>query len=228
MVFLPHSFRFVFSLIACLLAASVSRAAAPAPDDLFERKIRPLLIEKCYSCHSAQAKKLRGELFLDTKDGVLHGGKDGPILTPGDPEHSRLIEAIRWTNDDLKMPPKERLTPAQVADLVEWVKQGAPDPRTGPSKPMASGIDLAEARKAWAYHPPQVHPLPMVKRAEWCRSPMDRFILAKLEERGLSPAPPAPRRQLIRRAYFDVIGLPPSPEQVEAFVNDASPDALRA
>ncbi|MDB5298643.1 MAG: Protein of unknown function (DUF1553)/Protein of unknown function (DUF1549)/Planctomycete, partial [Phycisphaerales bacterium] len=218
-----RGFVVAFAAVTLLLSPRVR-----ADDvEFFEQKIRPLLVEKCYQCHSAQAKKLKGGLLLDTKRGVLQGGDNGPAIIAGDPDHSRLIEAVRWGNKDLQMPPKERLTPEQVANLATWVKQGAPDPRTGPSAPFVGpAIDYAEARKQWAYHAPADHPVPAVKAAQWCRSPIDHFILAKLEEKGLKPAPPAEKRVLIRRAYFDLIGLPPAPEEVEAFVKDESPEGF--
>jgi hypothetical protein len=208
------------------IAVTLNRRASAGDTEFFEAKIRPLLVDRCYACHSASARKLKGELYLDTKQGVLNGGKDGPILVPGDPEHTKLIEAVRWTNKDLQMPPKERLKAEQVADLEKWVKAGAPDPRTGPAASTAAGIDFAAARKQWPYHPPVEPAIPAVKGAPWCKSPIDHFILAKLEEKGLRPAPPAPKRVLIRRAYFDLIGLPPKPQQVDAFLADESPDAF--
>ncbi|MDB5292966.1 MAG: Protein of unknown function (DUF1553)/Protein of unknown function (DUF1549)/Planctomycete, partial [Phycisphaerales bacterium] len=172
-------------VVAFAMVTLLPSLSARADDfEFFEQKIRPLLVDKCYQCHSAQAKKLKGGLLLDTKQGILQGGDNGPALVAGDPDHSRLIEAVRWGNKDLQMPPKERLTPEQVADLVQWVKQGAPDPRTGPSI-TGPAIDYAAARKQWAFHSPEDHPIPPVKAGDWCRSPIDHFILAKLEEKGL-------------------------------------------
>ncbi|HZL37947.1 MAG TPA: PSD1 and planctomycete cytochrome C domain-containing protein [Tepidisphaeraceae bacterium] len=211
--------------------AVLSAHAQAANSDLFETKIRPLLAENCYSCHSAQAKSLKGGLRLDSKQGVLDGGKGGPVLVPGDPDHSKIIEAVGWSNHKLRMPPKKRLSRQQVADLAAWIKIGAPDPRldspTGPAPTVAGpAIDFAVARKQWAYHAPQPHPIPAVKDAGWCQSPIDHFILAKLEEKGLRPAPRADKRALVRRAYFDLIGLPPTPGEVDAFVKNTSPDAF--
>src|SRR5665213_1844860 len=218
-------FRFVTLIVLMSVFSFYGHLARAQDAGFFEKKVRPILVENCYSCHSTEAKKLKGGLYLDSRQGVRNGGKDGPILVPGDPEHSRLIEAIRWTNADLKMPPKRRLSSEQVADLTAWVKQGAPDPRVDAVKPVG-GVDLSEARKQWAYHPPIAPAIPPVADQAWCRSPIDRFILAKLEEKGLKPAPSADKRMLIRRAYFDLIGLPPTPEQVDAFVGDASPGAF--
>jgi hypothetical protein len=197
----------------------------------FETKIRPVLVEQCYKCHSAQAEKLKGDLRLDTKADLLKGGKDGPVLVPFEPDKSRLIEAIRWTNPDLQMPPKHRLSAEQVADFVQWVKFGAPDPRGAatpaiPATASVPAIDYAAARSTRAWGLPKDHPIPDVTDVAWCKSPIDRFILAKLGQKGLKPAAPADKRTLIRRAYFDLIGLPPKPEEVEAFVADESPDAF--
>jgi len=200
--------------------------AARAEDggEFFEQKIRPVLVDRCYQCHSLQSEKVKGDLLLDSKAGVLKGGKDGPVLVAGEPEKSRLIEALRWTNKDLKMPPKHRLADEQLADFVAWVKMGAPDLRTGPARP--GPMDVAAARETWAFGIPRDHPAPLVQDESWCKSPIDHFLLAKLEEKGLKPAPPADRRTLIRRAYFDLIGLPPKSDEVEAFVADDAPDAF--
>lgn len=218
-------------LVLAWVAGRVSAEAARDGASFFEAKIRPVLVERCFQCHSAQAKKLKGRLRLDSKDGLLRGGEHGVVLVPGKPDQSKLIEAIRWDNADLQMPPKQRLSAEQVADFVRWVKIGAPDPRPAGAAPAiaaapAGGIDYAAARKTWAWGLPKDHPLPAVKDEAWCQSPIDRFILAKLEAKGLKPAPPADRRTLIRRAYYDLIGLPPRPEEVEAFVDDPSPDAF--
>jgi hypothetical protein len=217
----------VLAMSTSRLCGALPAALSPTDAEFFENRIRPLLIDQCYKCHSAKAEKLKGELLLDSRDGVLKGGENGPVLTPGDPDKSRLIEAIRWTNKDLKMPPKHQLTGAQVADLVAWVKMGAPDPRTEVTKPAAGpAIDYAAARKTWAFRVPVEPTIPAVNDAAWCKSPVDNFILEKLEAKSLKPAPRADKRTLIRRAYFDLIGLPPKPGEVDAFLQDNSPDAF--
>jgi hypothetical protein len=205
-------------------------SADPAGIQFFETKIRPLLAGNCYKCHSAQAasaKKLKGGLYLDTREGVLKGGDNGPAIVPGKPADSRLMTAVRWVDEDLKMPPKTRLSESAVADLEKWVAMGAPDPRTGSPPPttMATGPDIEAGKKFWSFRPLSPAPAPAVKNEAWARTPIDRFILAKLEEKNLAPNGPAPRATLIRRAYFDLVGLPPTPEAVDAFVNDNSPDA---
>ena len=208
-----------------LLVGSAARGGTPIDgNEFFEQRIRPVLVEQCYQCHSPKAEKIKGDLLLDSRTNVLKGGKDGPVIVAGEPDKSLLIEAIRWTNKDLKMPPKHRLRDEQVADFVAWVKMGAADPRTG--SPTPGPIDVTAARRTWAFGPPADPPVPDVKDESWCKSPIDNFILAKLEEKGLKPAPATDKRTLVRRAYFDLIGLPPKPADVEAFVADETPDAF--
>ncbi|MDB6024882.1 MAG: Protein of unknown function (DUF1553)/Protein of unknown function (DUF1549)/Planctomycete [Verrucomicrobiales bacterium] len=193
----------------------------------FETKIRPVLVEHCYKCHSAEAEKLKGKLRLDSKAGMLKGGESGAVIVPGKPEESLLIKAVRYTDKDLQMPPKDqKLSEAQIADLITWVKMGAPDPRTESATvaatPQKPAYDFEAAQKLWAFSPPQDPPRPKVKRRGWVKSPIDQFVLAKLEEKGLSPAKPAEKRTLLRRVTFDLIGLPPTPEEIDAFLNDKS------
>ncbi len=197
----------------------------PEQAAFFESKVRPLLANNCYTCHADQQQ--RGGLRLDTKEGLFKGGAHGAILLAGDPEKSRLIQAIRY-DGALKMPPAGKLRPEEIAALTAWVKMGAPWPE---AKPVAGSgqpgnMVLTEAqRNFWSFRPVKMPALPAVKNTAWVRNPIDRFILAKLESQGLKPAPPADRRTLIRRVTYDLIGLPPSPEEVEAFVNDRSPNA---
>src|SRR6185312_3551211 len=164
---------------------------------------------------------------------MLKGGESGkPAVVPGDAEKSLLIEAVRYLNEDLKMPPAKegKLTDSQIDDLVTWVKMGAPYPASS-----AAGVPVVadkpaynydEARRWWSFQPVGSPPVPRVKNIAWVKSPVDRFILAKLEEKGLPPAPPADKRTLIRRATFDLTGLPPAPQDIEAFVADGSPEAF--
>ncbi len=187
--------------------------------DFFETRIRPVLADRCYECHSARAKKVRGGLLLDTREGLLKGGATGPAIVPGDPDRSRLMRAIRHEDEDFKMPPKEKLPAEQVRDFEAWVRRGAPVPAVSPAA-------AASGPRHWSFLPPIDPPLPPVKLAGWARTPVDRFILAKLEEKGLGPSSPADPRTLLRRATFDLIGLPPTPEEMDAFVGDASPTAF--
>ena len=217
-------------LLLCMLAAlSALRAeAAELPReqlDFFEKKIRPMLIARCYECHSAAAKKIKGGLTLDTREGLLKGGDAGPVIVPGDPEKSKLIEAVRYKNRDLQMPPKSALAPEQVRDLEQWVKLGAPDPRVEPvAQPTAKrGLSVQEGRQFWAFQPLlNQAPPPIGNRKSEIGNPIDAFINAKLAEQKLTPAPPADPRVFIRRATFDLTGLPPTPEETEAFVRACS------
>ncbi|HTG43097.1 MAG TPA: PSD1 and planctomycete cytochrome C domain-containing protein, partial [Verrucomicrobiae bacterium] len=196
----------------------------PAAIEFFESKIRPALAEHCYSCHSAKAEKLKGGLFLDTREGLLKGGDTGPALAPGDPDKSLLIKAVRYLDENLQMPPKgKKLSSAQIADLEAWVKMGAPDPRTGNS-PAVADRD-AKRKNHWAFQPIHMPALPEVKRPGWIRNGIDAFVLARLETNNMSASAPAERRTLIRRATFDLLGLPPTPEEVESFASDTSEKA---
>jgi hypothetical protein len=190
--------------------------------EFFESKIRPVLAGSCYNCHSAGSEKVKGGLFLDTRDGLLKGGNTGPAIVPGDPEKSLLIKAIRYTDPDLQMPPKDqKLGDQQIADLVAWVKMGAPDPRTG----QPGGKNWAKSgREHWSFQPVKKPAVPSVKNKSWVVTPVDAFVLAKLEAAGMQPSPAADRPTLIRRAYFDLVGLPPTAEEVATFMRDPSPD----
>jgi hypothetical protein len=224
--------RLSLAAIAVLLLGTASQAQQQAAPPLsaeqvefFEKKIRPIFVERCYKCHSAQAEKVKGGLLLDSREGLLKGGDSGPAIVPGDPEKSILIKAIRQT-DELRMPVKEKLPDDQIADFVAWVRMGAPDPRL-PSVVKAAAKStpgLAEARKFWSFQPPR-DVLPPIVRAPWCRTPVDNFILARLEEKRMRPSPEADPRTLLRRVTIDLTGLPPSAEEIEAFLADRSPDA---
>ena len=203
--------------------------AKPGPEqvEFFESKVRPVLAAHCLGCHGPEKQK--GNLRLDSSDAMRTGGDGGPAVAPGDPEQSPLIEAIRY-DGPTQMPPKGKLDDAEIAALTEWVKRGRTGPRRAPRsgrprRPEAWTI-TDEDRAFWAFRPVQDPPAPAVKDAAWPRSPIDRFVLARLEEKGLRPSPPADKVTLIRRATFDLIGLPPTPEEVEAFVADTSPEAF--
>ncbi|HMJ88854.1 MAG TPA: PSD1 and planctomycete cytochrome C domain-containing protein, partial [Candidatus Acidoferrum sp.] len=208
-----------------LLGAAAVNAAEPtkAQIEFFESKVRPVLANNCYKCHSTSAEKVKAGLLLDSREGVLKGGDSGAVIVPGDPEKSLLIKAVRYTDPDLQMPPKDKkLTEQQINDLAAWVKMGAPDPRT----PTAAQKEWKDPSvKHWAWQPLKKSEPPMVKQSAWIRTPIDNFIVAGLEEKALAPSPLADKQTLIRRAYFDLIGLPPTPVEVEAFVKDTSPNA---
>ena len=209
-------------MLAALSALRAEAAELPREQlDFFEKKIRPMLIARCYECHSAAAKKSKGGLTLDTREGLLKGGDAGPVIVPGDPEKSKLIEAVRYKNRDLQMPPKSALAPEQVRDLEQWVKLGAPDPRVeaGAQPPAKRGLSVQEGRQFWAFQPLlNQAPPPIKNRKSEIGNPIDAFINAKLAEKKLTAAPPADPRVFIRRATFDLTGLPPTPEETEAFV----------
>jgi len=204
--------------------APVGPASATAALAHFENKIRPVLVAKCYECHSAEAKKTKGGLALDTRAGIRRGGDSGPAVVPGDAKASLLLAAIRH-EQDLEMPPKEKLTDAQIADFARWIADGAPDPREGVSVPA---LDLAKAREFWSFKPPVKPPVPAVASSDWPVTDVDRFVLAAQREHGVKVAPDAAPRTLVRRLYFDLHGLPPTPEEVESFVRDWSSNPKRA
>ncbi|MDB5352788.1 MAG: Planctomycete cytochrome [Planctomycetota bacterium] len=215
---------FALSLPATATAADLD----PKDVEFFETKVRPILVEHCYKCHAATSEKIRGGLLLDTKGGWEKGGDTGPAIVPGKPDESLLVEALRYGDPNLKMPPKGKLPDATIAVLSDWVKRGAPDPRAGASaapKKKARTIDLVEEGKHWAYQPLTPVEPPAIKNANRSSNPIDRFIGAKLDAKGLVPNETASRRTLIRRLSLDLIGLPPLPEDVEAFVKDESPEA---
>lgn len=215
----------LWSVLGVIVALAASFSASAASDsegiEFFESKIRPALAEHCYNCHSAKAEKLKGGLFLDTKDGLLKGGDTGPAIVPGEPDKSLLVKAIRYTDENLQMPPKgKKLSPEEVANFEAWVKMGAPDPRTSKEGQLADRED--KRKKHWAFQPIRLPALPAVTQKDWVRNAVDSFVLAKLEANQLKPSFAADRRTLIRRVTFDLLGLPPTREEVEAFENDPS------
>jgi hypothetical protein len=219
------------ALPALLLFPALASAQAPGAAKLdpagvqfFEQKVRPVLVQHCYECHSAKSKRPRGGLRVDTRAGLLKGGDSGPALVPGKPLSSLLIKALR--HDEVAMPPKGKLPDAVVQDFVRWVKMGAPDPRDGSAAPARTGIDVEAGRKFWAFQPPRRYPAPAVRDASWPRSDVDRFVLAALEASGLRPARDADRPTLLRRVSLDLTGLPPTPEEIDAFVADGAADAF--
>ncbi len=201
-------------------SADEGAAATSEQVEFFETKIRPVLAESCIKCHGP--KKQSSGLRLDSRDALLEGGLNGPSVVPGDPEQSLLVQAVRKTHDDIKMPPKETLQGPEVDALAAWVKMGAPWPK---DLPKTTAANAAPAANQWALRPVDPGPMPSIQRSEWIRTPVDAFILARLEASGLSPSPEADRRTLIRRATFDLTGLPPTPEEVDAFLHDQRPDA---
>jgi hypothetical protein len=208
------------------LSHGAEDAPAPTPEQLefFEAKIRPLLVEHCFECHSAEAPKgVKGGLRLDSRAGLFKGGDNGPGLDLAQPDDSLLLQAVRWQG--FEMPPKGKLPPADLQALADWVKQGAPWPAATPtdSAGQPKVIDWTTAREAhWAWRPVERPAVPAAPpgnaHATWIRNPIDAFVLTKLHEAGLSPTPPAEPAVLLRRVHFDLVGLPPTPAEVEAFV----------
>jgi len=196
--------------------------------EFFESKIRPILAENCYKCHSVEKGKAKGDLTLDTRAGTLKGGENGKVIVPGDPEKSPMIVAVNYLDPDLQMPPKgDKITPAQVALLTQWVKMGAPDPRKDDADIHAKLSGLTDAaRNHWAYLPVTKPAVPKTNNAAWSRTPVDAFILAKLDENKMVPAPDATKEALLRRATYDLHGLPPTPQEVKAFLDDQTPQAF--
>jgi hypothetical protein len=224
--------RFSVSLVLIGLLAHPSSAQEPtdAGAKFFESKVRPLLAKHCYRCHGPKTVEPEAELRVDSLDALLKGGVSGPAIVRGEPNQSLLILAVRH-DGAVSMPPKKKLAQAEIDALSAWVKMGAPWPSANKtpaptSTPSAGKLpDWDEkARRFWAFQPPKESALPKVNHARWPRSPIDHFILAKLEGAGLHPAPPADKRTLIRRATLDLWGLPPTPDEIEAFVADDSPE----
>jgi hypothetical protein len=201
--------------------------------NFFETKIRPVLVTHCYGCHAADAKRVRGNLLLDTHEGMLKGGDFGPAIVPGEPDDSLLIRAIRFNDADLEMPPKGKLPDDVIRDFETWVRMGAPDPRAqergtidaaGPAL-NSYAIDIEKGRTFWAFQAPTRTETPTVRDAEWPLGDLDRFTLASMEARGARPTEDADRRVWLRRVTFDLTGLPPTPQELVAFEKDTAPGA---
>ncbi len=213
------------ALLAALAAAGPA-LADPAKVAFFEKKIRPVLVQQCNNCHSAETNS-RGGLRVDDRNGLLTGGTSGPAIVPGHPEKSLLVKAVRYIDGTPKMPPKKQLAPEQIADLERWIKDGAVWPSSGkhavtPGKTDAKKYERLR-REHWAWQPLADPPVPAVKDAAWPRSAIDNFLLVALEAKGLAPVKDADRVTLIRRVTFDLTGLPPTPEEVDAFIGDTRP-----
>jgi hypothetical protein len=207
------------------LLTSEGRGAVDSRDaEFFEKRVRPVLVERCYSCHG---EKLQwGGLRVDSAEGLRKGGARGSAFVAGKPEESLLIKAISYKDAQLQMPPTEKLPDEEVAALTEWIRKGAPDPRGATvSGAVAKGNDVDSGRKHWAYQAPKKPPVPNVRDTRWPRTDIDRFILAKLEDKGLRPVGDAKPATWLRRVYFDLTGLPPTPDEIQAFVNDTRPKA---
>lgn len=246
-------FALAVTTAASLTADDLTSAAAPGEQspadrpsiaqedvDFFEQRIRPLLIEHCYECHSDQDQS--GDLRLDSRPAWQAGGESGPLLIAGQPDQSRLVEAVRYENLNLQMPPSGKLSAEQIAALEQWVKLGAPDPREAPAgsdeeadggpasdtgrRPL-QGMSVEDGRNFWSFRALSQPPIPTPQDTTWVNTAIDAFVLQQLESAGLKPAPSADKRTLIRRVTFDLIGLPPTPAEVEDFLADDSVDAFQ-
>jgi Protein of unknown function (DUF1549)/Protein of unknown function (DUF1553)/Planctomycete cytochrome C len=212
----------VVFLANCSLAyGAVTAQIAPEQKEFFENKIRPILSNSCLECHSGEKGKIKGGLNLDSRETLLKGGESGAAFKEGDIKGSLIIKAITW-EDDLQMPPKKKLSPEEIEDFKKWIGMGAPDPRD------ASKIVVKDKKSHWAFQPVTRPEVPAVKNAAWCQNSIDKFVLAKLEAKEMLPAGPADREALLRRVYFDLVGLPPSPKEIDAFVRDPAPDQAYA
>jgi hypothetical protein len=227
--------------IAATILAQAGAPPAITPDQLkfFESTIRPILVDQCYGCHSAQSGRSRGGYLIDTREGARKGGGSGPGIVPGKPDESLLIQAVRYHDEDLQMPPKGKLTDDQIKALERWVAMGAPDPReSATAKPAAGGgapaelpageltkADIEKGRSWWAYVTPKPRQAPAVTDGSWPTSDIDRFVLAAMESKGLAPVKDAAAVDLVRRVTFDLTGLPPTPAEVAAFLGDKRRDA---
>lgn len=219
-----HFHRGTLALLGSLLCGAMGvRAITPEERDFFEARIRPVLVEHCYECHSSGSEELGGKLFLDTRGGVLAGGESGPVIVPGKPDSSLLIQAVRY--GETAMPPDKPLPDAVVNDFVKWVTMGAPDPRAGESTRHIKPIDT---EALWSFQPIRDVTLPVVGDVDWPLDPLDTFVLSRLEAEGLEPVGDARPEVLVRRLYYDLIGLPPAREQVEAFARRHAREGRRA
>lgn len=221
------SFVAAGALLSLFLCTSIE-AQPEDPAEFFEMSVRPLLADRCFTCHTASAM---GGLEMKSREGLLKGGDSGPAIVPGHPEQSLLIQAVRQTHDRLKMPPQSKLEDDQIENLVTWIRAGAVWPNDAPAPGAARKegryVIRPEQRSFWSFQPPGPVDIPPVKKQGWVRSPIDHFVLSRLENKGLDPVEPADRRTLLRRAYFDLIGLPPTPDAVSAFLEDKSPEAFQ-
>ena len=223
--------------VQLVIAAQQPSAGAAQTAEFFETKVRPVLAANCYDCHTDQRN---GGLRLDSREAMLKGGRTGPAIVPGEPDKSLLIQAIRQTSEKLKMPKGGRLAAGEIDALAEWVRAGAVWPVAAPVTTAATTVSASpasptsastyvinpEQRAFWSFQSIHKPPVPAVNRAAWPKNDIDRFVLARLEQEGLAPVRAADKLTLIRRATLDLTGLPPTPEEIEAFEKDESPDAF--
>ncbi len=214
----------LLSFLAVAETVSAKEPVSAKDQAFFENKIRPVLVKHCYECHSEDSKEVGGKLLVDSRDGILGGGESGSALVAGKPNDSLIIQAIHYNG--LEMPPRAPLSDAVINDFVRWVARGATDPRTDEAlQPADASID---ADATWSFHPRRVPELPEVDNFDWPRDPIDHFVLARIEATELAPTHDANPRVLVRRLFYDLIGLPPTASQVDQFVHDYMDDAPQA
>ena len=231
----PSNIKVWFWLALMLLSGLIPTAMRAASaisieDEFFEKEVRPILVEKCWQCHG-DGKAVKGGLRLTSRSSLLKGGDSGPAVVVSDPMTSPLIEAIRYEHET-RMPPKGKLKEREIDVLSRWVAKGIPWPPVKAEQSTANSANAVgkikddEGRGFWSFQAIKAVPLPDARETAWLRSPIDRFVLTRLEEKGLRHAAPADRRTLLRRATFDLIGLPPTPDEIAAFLIDDSPLAF--
>jgi len=222
-----HKFALILSLAFAAVPSLTAQTVNAGTQEFFENKVRPILANNCFGCHT---NSQLGGLRLDTLDGMKKGGKRGPAIVAGDPEKSLLIRAVRQTDPDLKMPYGSKLKASEISDLEAWVKAGAAWPASTASAATTSKdgkyVISPERRNFWSFLPLKIPAAPAVKDAKWPKTEIDRFVLARLEQEGIKPVGPATKHDLLRRAYLDLTGLPPTPDDYAAFEKDSSPDAF--
>jgi cytochrome c553 len=213
------------TVVLCLINVGISTAAEAKLTakgvEFFESKIRPVLVQHCYKCHAGSLKEPKGGLVLDSREGLAKGGESGAVIVPGEPKESLLVQALKF--ETYEMPPGNQLPDNVIADFEKWIEMGAPDPR---SKSDAKKPSLVDARKFWSFQPLKKTAPPSIQNEAWPRTTIDRYLLAEMETKQLQVVPDADKYTLIRRASYDLTGLPPTPEQIQAFLNDPSPNAF--
>ena len=222
-------FALFFSFFLWLPLTGETAQLSPEAEAFFESNVRPVLVSRCYDCHSLEAEKSKGGLVLDSREGWQVGGDSGAAIEPGAVDASLLIRAIRYEDPDLEMPPKGRLPGEEIEILEQWVAMGAPDPREGVARNLeaVAGPDVASAREAWAFSPIEPGPVPAVEETQWPLTALDHFVKHRLETEGIVPVDSAEPRALLRRLSFDLTGLPPEPADLALFEADPSPALYR-
>ncbi|MDP7494837.1 MAG: DUF1549 domain-containing protein, partial [Roseibacillus sp.] len=218
------------AVVTTTLTAFPQDPGKPGEEGLnyFESHVRPIFATHCYECHSQKAKKLKASLYLDSKAGILKGGDSGAVIIPGKAAEALLIKAVRYQEEDLEMPPKKKLPDSAIEHLAVWINMGAPIPDDGARiADQDAAFDFGKSRREhWAFRPVVKPELPIVESREGTLSPIDTFVLARMQGRSVRSARRADRRTLIRRAHFTLIGLPPTPQEIETFLKDDDPEAF--